>query len=75
LIVHCLFTGGAASSALGAHNFDAASRRRQVGIGSGVGSADLDVTTADIVILVRRQRRRCGSRLCCFERPLRRWLF
>jgi hypothetical protein len=75
-IVHGPFSSGAApSSAFGAHNFDAASRRRQVGVGGGVGIADLDVTTADIVIFMRRQRRRCGGRLCLFERALRRWLF
>jgi hypothetical protein len=74
-MVECLFSGAPTpSAAFGARNFHAASRRRQVRVGSGVSIGNLDVTTADVVIFVRRQCRRCGGRLC-FLRRLRRWLF
>jgi hypothetical protein len=72
-IVECLFSGAPTpSAAFGARNFHAASRRRQIGVGSGVSVGNLDVTPADVVIFVRR---RCGGRLCFFRRRLRRWLF
>jgi hypothetical protein len=63
------------SSASGARNFHAASRCRQVGVGSGVRIADLDIATTDVVIFVRKQRWRAGARFAFLERALRPWLF
>jgi hypothetical protein len=63
----------ALSSAFRERNFHAASRRRQVRIGSGVRVANLDITTTDVVIFVRAMCLRSGRRFSFFGRTFSLW--